>query len=101
MTTMHLPVRIEFESGARTRVGEEFRALGCRSVLIVTDKGVVAAGLLDGILTSLRSAEIQVELFDGVVPDPDETCATRASQVFLDAECDGILAVGGGSSIDT
>lgn len=101
MSTVHLPVRIEFAPGRSAGVGEDLRGLGCNRVLVVTDPGVRAAGLLDGILGSLREAGLSAVVFGDVVPDPDEACASRAAGVFRNEGCDGILAVGGGSSIDT
>ncbi|MCL6517593.1 iron-containing alcohol dehydrogenase [Alicyclobacillus sp.] len=101
MSTVFLPVRIEFAPGRSGGIGEDLRGLGSRRPLVVTDPGVHRAGLLEGVLASLREAGETPVVFAEVVPDPDEACAARAAQRFREEGCDGILAVGGGSSIDT
>jgi alcohol dehydrogenase class IV len=101
MSTIFLPVRIEFGIDSSLHVGGEFRSLKCKKVMIVSDKGVIQSGLLEGIIKSLSQFDIQIALYDGVLPDPNIECVENAKRFYLAEECDGILAVGGGSSIDT
>lgn len=70
------------------------------SVCIVTDKGILAAGLLDGLLAALKEAGIAAAIYDGVVPNPTIQNVEAARDVYALHQCDGILAVGGGSAMD-
>ncbi|GAX88575.1 alcohol dehydrogenase [Effusibacillus lacus] len=101
MSSIHLPVRIEFGLDSSITIGSEFRSLKCSKVMVVSDKGVINAGLLDKILKSLADAKVESVLYDNVVPDPDVKCVEQARDFYISERCDGILAVGGGSSIDT
>src|SRR3989441_12341472 len=65
--------------------------------LLVTDKGVVAAGLAERTLAHLENAV----LFDEVRANPDIELVGRARAAYVEAGCDGLVALGGGSSMDT
>lgn len=101
MTTIYMPVRMEYSPGSSKNVGTELKKLNCQKVCIITDKGVVMAGLLDRVIDSLDTAGIAHALFDQVRPDPDIECVNEAKHAFLNEECDSIIAIGGGSTIDT
>jgi 4-hydroxybutyrate dehydrogenase len=89
---------VYLEAGARLRLGEEARALGWRKPLIVTDAGVRAAGVLDRALEGL--ADWPLAIFDGTPGNPTEAAVRAAWQCWQDEGCDGLIAIGGGSSID-
>jgi choline dehydrogenase len=95
--TVEVPTRIVHGDGAIARVGDLVAELGVTRPLLVTDKGVVAAGLADATLAHLENAV----LFDEVHANPDIELVGRASAAYLEAGCDGLVALGGGSSIDT
>jgi alcohol dehydrogenase len=67
---------------------------------VVTDSGIVNAGLLDACLDSLRKAGLEPHLFSDVVADPPEQIVLEAAQSARDAGCDGVIGYGGGSSMD-
>jgi alcohol dehydrogenase class IV len=67
----------------------------------VYDKGVKNAGIVDGLLASLRSARIETVEYDGVLPNPPDTQIEEAAAVARSADVDIIVAVGGGSAIDS
>jgi choline dehydrogenase len=90
-------MRIVHGAGAIARVGELVAELGVTRPMLVTDKGVVAAGLADATLAHLDDAV----LFDDVRPNPDIELVGRASAVYREAGYDGLVALGGGSSMDT
>jgi 4-hydroxybutyrate dehydrogenase len=94
------PTRIVYGPGEAKRVGEEARAFGMTRVLVVTDKGVAAAGLLDGVRASLEAASIAAAVFDGVDPNPTEANVAAGARAFAEHGADGIVAVGGGSPLD-
>jgi alcohol dehydrogenase class IV len=92
---------ILFGRGASKRTGEELRALGCKKVLVVFDKGVKAAGIVDRVLNSIHEAGIETVCYDGVLPDPPDYTIEEAAEIGRAAGADGVVAVGGGSSLDT
>jgi choline dehydrogenase len=94
---VEVPTRIVHGPGAISRLGDVVRELGVTRPLLVTDKGVVAAGLADRALEQLEDAL----LFDGVKPNPDIALVGTASALYREQHCDGVVALGGGSSIDT
>ncbi|WP_375459031.1 iron-containing alcohol dehydrogenase [uncultured Enterovirga sp.] len=88
------------EAGASAKLGGIFARLGCRSVLIVTDAGIVAAGLLASALESLERSGVAFEIFAAVVADPPDHVVTAAAAAAEAMGADGILGIGGGSSLD-
>ena len=86
--------------GASRKIGELFERLGCRSVLVVTDTGVRDHGLLDPALAGLAASGIGTALFVDVVADPPEAVIQAAVAQARGAGVDGVLGLGGGSSMD-
>src|SRR5699024_3836386 len=70
------------------------------SVLIITDKGIISAGLLDEILKGLDKAKIQYAIYDKTVPNPIIENIEEAVYMYHINYCDGIIAFGGGYAID-
>ena len=95
--TVEVPTRMVHGPGAIGRLGEIVEELGVRRPLLVTDGGVVAAGLAEMALERLTDAAV----FDGVRPNPDVELIGRTSEVYREEGCDGLVALGGGSSMDT
>jgi choline dehydrogenase len=95
--TVEVPTRIVHGPGAISRLGELVRELGVKRPFLVTDRGVVSAGLADQALESLENAFV----FDGVRANPDVGLIREASALYREEGCDGLVALGGGSSIDT
>jgi choline dehydrogenase len=67
----------------------------------VTDTGVVKAGLLEPVTASLKEAGLTCAVYDCVVANPPLDCVAGATEMYLKENCDGLIAVGGGSSMDT
>lgn len=99
--SFQLPTRIEFGNGLSKRVGEEAKALGGTRALVVTDPGVRAAGLLDPVLQQLTDADLVVMVFDEVAPNPRDTSVAKGAELATAEGCDLLVAVGGGSPMDT
>src|SRR5947199_5310538 len=95
--TVEVPTRFVHGAGAIARLGELVAELGVTRPLLVTDKGVVAAGLADAALAHLENAV----LFDEVRANPDIELVGRTRAAYVEAGCDGLIALGGGSSMDT
>jgi choline dehydrogenase len=95
--TMEVPTRLVHGPGAVASLPEALRDLGVTRPLVVTDPGVAAAGLLDRVLEHLGENVV----FDEVRPNPDIALVDHGVRVFRESGCDGLVALGGGSSIDT
>jgi alcohol dehydrogenase class IV len=91
--------QIQFEFGAISLLRQQCERVGIRRPLIVTDRGVKAAGIIDTVLDALAHAGA-VALYDGTSPNPNEAAVREAVRAYKEGDCDGIVAVGGGSSID-
>ena len=95
--TVEVPTRIVHGEGAIGRLGKIVEELGVRHPLLVTDAGVAAAGLAERAVEQLTDAVV----FDGVRPNPDVELVGRVSENYRSEGCDGLVALGGGSSMDT
>ncbi|MFB5935525.1 iron-containing alcohol dehydrogenase [Peribacillus frigoritolerans] len=95
-----MPTRVECGNGISGKIGEMIKELGATRVLIVTDKGVRAANLLEGIEKSLLSVNLDYDIFDEVEPNPSVETIHKGTQYLRLHNSDAVLAVGGGSSID-
>ncbi|EOW6848691.1 lactaldehyde reductase [Cronobacter sakazakii] len=69
--------------------------------LIVTDEQLVKLGLLDSLFAALDTHQLSYELFDDVFPNPTEALVQRGFAIWCNAQCDYLIAFGGGSPIDT
>jgi alcohol dehydrogenase class IV len=99
--TLMMPAKTIIGSGAIDKTGEEIARLGLKKGLIVTDKVMVKLNLLDGLRRSLEQNKLQMSVFDGVATEPTCEIVTEGIQAFKDNGCDFIVALGGGSPIDT
>ncbi|MDM0046803.1 iron-containing alcohol dehydrogenase [Variovorax dokdonensis] len=90
---------VQFGFGAIDMLPQECERIGIRRPLIVTDAGVRAAGLVDRVLARLPDASA-VAVFDLTPSNPNEALVRAAVAMYLAQRCDGVIAVGGGSSID-
>lgn len=96
----HAPTRVIFGSGTVQTTGREVATLGGTAALVVTDRGVVNAGLLDGVTASLAAADVSATVFDAVEPNPSIGTVNAALAAYQSGGCDAIVAVGGGSPMD-
>ncbi|MEQ8516991.1 MAG: iron-containing alcohol dehydrogenase [Chromatocurvus sp.] len=74
--------------------------LGIRRPLLVTDPGLISIGLVPPLQQALEAAGLEVVLFDQVREDPPESVVEAAAALARDRDADGVIAVGGGSSMD-
>jgi len=89
-----------FGFGVLTRLPEKVAALGGKRVLVVTDKGVRAAGIVEQVVEVLTEAWIPAVVFDEVPQDSGSKTVGRAVEVLRAENCDLVVGVGGGSSLD-
>lgn len=91
-----------FGKGVENKVAEQLEAFGMKKPLIVYGKGsVVRSGLLDRVKKSLEDAGIQFAELGGVQPNPVDAKVYEGIEIAKKENIDSVLAVGGGSSIDT
>lgn len=96
------PVKVIAGNAALEHIPFELATLGAKKPLIITDKGVRANGLLTPIESAFTEADAKIAaIFDNVPPDSSLQTVRDVAKMYRDNDCDAILAVGGGSVIDT
>ena len=96
------PVKIISGENSLDSLVYELKQLGAKRPLIITDQGVVAAGLITLVNEALAAAEIPDDaIYDRVPPDSSPDIVDQSAGVFREYDCDSIVSVGGGSVIDT
>ncbi len=89
------------EIGATAKIGEIMSQRGCKKVAFVTDQTILDLGLADAALDSMKKVGLDVWTFSDVVADPPEEMILAAAAEAADQCIDGVVSVGGGSSMDT
>ncbi|MEA3395737.1 MAG: iron-containing alcohol dehydrogenase [Pseudomonadota bacterium] len=98
MALIYYITQVQFDFGAIKLLQQECERVGISRPLIVTDAGVRAAGLLQKALDALSGMNAAV--FDQTPSNPTEAAVRAAVAVYKTHDCDGLIALGGGSSID-
>ncbi len=101
LSRFSFPTRIVFGPGALCELGSEANLLGIERPLLVTDRGVVACGLAESVVSVSRQAGLVPQLFDGVDPNPVEKNVLDGLEAYRRGNCDGVIGLGGGSALDT
>ena len=92
---------IKFGLGAMEEIGFDAARLGLAKALIFTDRNLAAEGLPDRVRGLLEEQGIKAEVYDGVEVEPTDRSMEEAAEYARSKEFDGLIAVGGGSTIDT
>ena len=100
ISTFSFPTRIVFGPGAIDHVAEGARSFGMKHPLLVTDPGIIKTGLLERLTAPLNKAGLTWALFDRVENNPTEASVFPGVDIFHAKRCDGVIAMGGGSSLD-
>ncbi|MCU0869754.1 MAG: iron-containing alcohol dehydrogenase [Burkholderiales bacterium] len=100
MATIQYLTTIQFDFGALRLLAPEMARLGIGRPLIVTDRGIRASGLLDRLLAALPDGARDAPVFDATPPNPTEAAVHAGVAAWRDGGADGIVAIGGGSSLD-
>ena len=95
-----VPTVMKHALGAVNHLPGELALLGVKKPLIVTDQGVVSAGLLDMVIKPLKDASVSHVIYDQVVFNPPLATVAAGTEMYQKNSCDGLVAVGGGSSMD-
>src|SRR2546422_697255 len=93
--------RIIFGPDTVDRLGKLARELGGKRVLLVTDRGLVAAGHAHHVRQNLVSAGLEVTVFDQAAENPTTACVDKCLKAAKAARVDTLVGLGGGSSMDT
>ncbi|HHW45158.1 MAG TPA: iron-containing alcohol dehydrogenase [Desulfotomaculum sp.] len=99
--TFQLKTTVCFGANVVSGIVDWCRNYNAKRILVVTDQGVRKAGILEKVEKILSDAGIESVVFDDVKPDPGLETIHRCASCFRENKCDLILAVGGGSPIDT
>ncbi|MFV0255399.1 MAG: iron-containing alcohol dehydrogenase [Erysipelotrichaceae bacterium] len=100
MRIMNFPVPVTYiGSGKIKEITTILEYQRSEKVLIITDKNIVKLGLINDTITSIRKANIEVVIYQGVKPDPTFAIVDEALEFSKD--CDSVIAIGGGSVLDT
>lgn len=90
-----------FGPGAREVLPQEITRLGLNKAFVTTDKDLIKFGVANKVLKVLQDAKIPYEIFSGIKPNPTVANVKAGVEAFATSGADFILAIGGGSSIDT
>lgn len=95
-----LPYRKPKIIGSMKMIPEVLEKNKCKEVLVVTDEGIVSAGLVRKLERILKDNEIRYQIYDKTVQNPTTDNVEEALSLYLNHECDSLIAFGGGSSMD-
>ena len=99
--TFLIPPTLITGNGSSEQIGEQIKNLGVKKVLIVTDKVMSELGIAGGIEKNLVDGGLDVCVFDKVLTEPTVEFVTQGVETFKNKGCEAVVAVGGGSPIDT
>ena len=95
-----MPGKLVMGNGAVEQIGEQAKRFNVKKVLVVTDKGILKAGLIDRVVQPLEKAGLQVGIFSDVESDPRIEIVSECATMMKEGNYELIIGVGGGSSID-
>jgi choline dehydrogenase len=101
LRSFEVPTVVKHAPGAITLLADQIKALGCKRPMLVTDKGLMDAGLVNEATNALKAGNVDYVLFDGVVANPPIKLVDDAAELFNAEGCDGLIGFGGGSPMDT
>jgi len=94
------PNKVVIGKGVSQQICGELKALGGQKVLIVTDEGVVKAGLVQAIEDALAAGKVDHTVYAGVEPEPPVRVVDECARIVREGKFDAIIGFGGGSSLD-
>ena len=87
-------------AGSILNLPDLVKSKGVKKVLVVTDKGLMNLHLLDPLFAKLEEKGVEFVVYDGVQPNPTIPNIEDAKDIYVKNGCDGVIAFGGGSSMD-
>ncbi len=95
-----LPYREPKIIGSCAELGDVLKSENIKSVLIVTDKGIISNGLVSPLEEALEKGGVDYKIYDKTMPNPTVKNVEEALSVYKSNNCDCLIAIGGGSSMD-
>ncbi len=95
------PNPLLFGTGTSKMLGDKLKEFGCKKVLVVYDMGIKNSGIADKIVKIINAAGLQTVEYDGVQADPPDWSVNEAGELGIREQVDGVVGIGGGSSLDT
>lgn len=95
------PNPVLFGTNSSEAVGKKLKEMGCSKVMVVYDQGIKDAGVADKIVGYIKSAGVDVVIYDKVQADPPDWSVNEAGELGIKEKIDGVVGIGGGSSLDT
>jgi hydroxyacid-oxoacid transhydrogenase len=92
---------LKYGTGAAEDAGWELQRMGVRRAMLVSDPGVIAAGITDRVRERIAAEGIETEVWDRARVEPTAASFEEAARFAVDGEFDGFVGIGGGSSMDT
>ena len=99
--THYQPTQLTFGAGKIAQIGQLVAGYGQRCLVVSEPIFDAVAPAYQRIFALLAECGVEITHFDGVVPNPPTTVVEAGRQAAIEAQCDVVLAIGGGSSIDT
>ena len=99
MATLTFMTHTIFDHGASAQLGQVLAQHGIRRPLLCTDRGLVCLGMVDDLAAGLGN-DAALSIFDGTPENPTQMAVEEAVAKYREADCDGVVALGGGSSMD-
>jgi choline dehydrogenase len=99
--TFAIPTVMTHGPGAIAGLPQIVHDLSLRRPLVVTDAGIIRAGLLERLIQPLKAAHRDYAVWSEVVANPPIDLVDRGARVYREEGCDGLIGLGGGSSLDT
>lgn len=98
----YCPVKVIAGQAALEHLPYELTGIESTRPMIVTDPGVRSAGLLDPVISACQESDVTIAaIYDEVPPDSSTTIVRDIANLYRQQQCDALIAIGGGSSIDT
>lgn len=99
--SLDLTTVIKAGAGSRNQVPKTFTGMGCKKIALVTDKGLVEAGVVDKIMQAFDGTDVAIiGTFDAIRQDNDTRDINECARWYKEIGADGLLGVGGGSVLD-
>ena len=100
MQNYFLPPRIEFGDGAIQNLGEHVKAFDGKKPFLVSDAGVINAGILAKAIDALEASGLSYTIYSDIEPNPTDISVAHGVEAYKTDACDVVIAVGGGSVMD-
>ena len=100
ITSFFIPTVTLVGRNCSKEIPNRLRSVGGKHPLVVTDKGIVACGILKQVTDILDEAGVKYSIYQDTVPNPTDHNVEDAMKVYTEAGCDSLISIGGGSSHD-